>query len=53
VARLEASPDKAEIKKLERSLEASLKAAKRHKDRETAAQDAQWIVRLRKAAKKK
>jgi serine/threonine protein kinase len=53
VARIEANPDKAEIKKLERALEASMKVAKRRKDRELVAQDAQWLARLRRAAKKR
>jgi serine/threonine protein kinase len=53
VARLEANPDKAEIRKLERSLDASLKAAKKRKDREVIAQDTQWLLRLRRAATKK
>jgi hypothetical protein len=53
VAKLEASGDKAEIKKLERTLEAGYKAAKKHKDKETMSADAAWLARLKKAAKKK
>jgi serine/threonine protein kinase len=52
VARLEASGDKREIGKLERSLEASLKQARKHKDAATAAQDEKWLARLKRARKK-
>ncbi len=53
VSRLETSGDKAEIKRLERTIEASLKAAKRHKDKEAVTQNAAWLARLKKAAKRR